>query len=1723
MIGNKTWLKIIVMGLVVIPSLAISATGMDFWMDKIEGIWLTKSNQTTNQIDRDNLNPEIIFEDSFANNAAGWVFSLSSINNWLAGFPSQYLEEGDSNTGLYISSNGRDFTYSNSVSGISHAYKTFQIPEGVDKINISFDWIAGGYAIFDATTSSFIQKDYMKVWLVPAAYTPRADQAITVENSQGIHIGNQYYSQNEWILRREAIHVELGALADQEVKIVFEWVTHGEGSGRVPVAVRQLVIHDITCRAVEQFPFLENFSAQSTTRDCWTILDANEDDFTWKYKDVEVYDPNTQTYVQFTVASIETDGRNGANDDWLISPTFRLSGNQRLRYSYRVHSSLHPNDFRVVFSTSGRDMANFTNTLVPLTTYNNETYQEEILELRGENGAMFTGDITFAWHVPSGGSEGWELMIRDVVVEDIPLCSLPEEIAVTTTQMDTAEVHWTTEMDIHEAEVAVQLANSGIPTQGERVTHADYTANGLISNTAYEVYIRSICMENGVEIYSEWVGPVLFRTPLEPVDLPYVEDFEDNPIWGVSNDTTNQWVIGSAVHNGGTKALYISNNQGEDNQYSIDLAQVSHYYKDIMIPSTAIDLEVVLDWRNVGERGSDDFRIWLVPIAFTPEAGQRITVSNSRGIQLDRNQFYDQEAFSTVVIEREVTRYAGQTMRLILEWKNNGGVGNQPPAAIDNLKLQVTHCVKPTRVTVNQITQNTAEIAWRNATDVEQYDIYVTSNALEPNEATVPTYAGVTNPYTVQNLLPNTRYYVWVRSACSATNKSLWIGGQNFITQQIPAILPFEDQFENEFSWSTTIEAANTWEVGTAVHNGGTRALYISDDEGVSYHSNTSESAVAHVYRDIVIPEGIEELTITYDWLVEGMVMQQVPIDYFRLIKTTLDVIPTSDEEIDTDFDGQVIGRSYYTHSEGWQTEVVTVDVSANQGETIRLIFEWINYVTDGDQLPAAIDNFSVKASSCQSPTKAKAEIVRFTNNIRLSWVPQGNETQWEVYIAYHGSTPPTATTGGIMVEETPTYLIENVEEGQYFVYYVRAICRDENGENKTAWVGPISFSYFIPPVCADLDGGVDGMPNAEDDRYIICEDGIVKKTLRAQYYDIKKTNDYLVESIEYNSPFPFIGGDMVTLREDDQWSEVIDLGFDFCFYGISYNKVLISTNGTITFSIQDEIEDGHYEPEGWSEWEFNQSIPYPSEGEDAPFLNAVFGVMQDLDPRFSPEDHSVNYQIVGAFPCRALVFNIYHLGLYDMDYDPEDIEGSTQTSQIILYEGTNIIEVYVKNRPVLPDEPGRHNQGNGVIGIQNADGTVAHYPGMYPGDTINRNTGDWVTTNEAWRFTPKGDSSVEFTWLKDGVPFSTDEVIDVDITSSVTYTARARYEVCEGNELVIERVFNFIKDDFDLSELTDYQVCGSVNDPGNSVEINLVDTTEKIVALIGEANLDNYTIEYYEDADLTQPLGEIIQVQRTKRVYVKLFNKTTQCIKTGAFNAVRIQPIVTSEFKTIEACERLELPSLKEGERYFTEENGQGREYVAGEIYEIMGASTLYIYKKGEGDCFGQSKVDFLIYEPIVADVIENQFIQCGSFILPERSEGNTYYTKPNGEGVILAAGTEIILPMTVYIYAKNGSDQVYCFDESSFDITYEDCPIPKGFSPNGDGINDTFDLTQHGISKIQVFNRYGIEVYAHGMGYTNQFDGKDKSGNKLPAGTYYYIVISHGKQRTGWVQLNY
>ena len=84
-------------------------------------------------------------------------------------------------------------------------------------------------------------------------------------------------------------------------------------------------------------------------------------------------------------------------------------------------------------------------------------------------------------------------------------------------------------------------------------------------------------------------------------------------------------------------------------------------------------------------------------------------------------------------------------------------------------------------------------------------------------------------------------------------------------------------------------------------------------------------------------------------------------------------------------------------------------------------------------------------------------------------------------------------------------------------------------------------------------------------------------------------------------------------------------------------------------------------------------------------------------------------------------------------------------------------------------------------------------------------------------------------------------------------------------------------------------------------------------------------------------------------------------------------------------------------------------------------------------------------------------------------------------------------------------------CTTEVSFTIgAITEIEIPNGFSPNGDGLNDTWVIKNLALlyprCRVTVYNRWGSPVF-ESYGYTSAWDGTF-NGKRLPDGTYYCIL---------------
>lgn len=106
--------------------------------------------------------------------------------------------------------------------------------------------------------------------------------------------------------------------------------------------------------------------------------------------------------------------------------------------------------------------------------------------------------------------------------------------------------------------------------------------------------------------------------------------------------------------------------------------------------------------------------------------------------------------------------------------------------------------------------------------------------------------------------------------------------------------------------------------------------------------------------------------------------------------------------------------------------------------------------------------------------------------------------------------------------------------------------------------------------------------------------------------------------------------------------------------------------------------------------------------------------------------------------------------------------------------------------------------------------------------------------------------------------------------------------------------------------------------------------------------------------------------------------------------------------------------------------------------------------------------------------------------------------------------------------IYSLNITNQYGCQLTKEIEVTRNICFIPNVITPNNDAANESLNLSGFGVSKLEIYNRWGRKVYEKND-YVDEWYGQNMSGGLLPDATYYYIIkLSTTETKTGWIFLS-
>lgn len=172
------------------------------------------------------------------------------------------------------------------------------------------------------------------------------------------------------------------------------------------------------------------------------------------------------------------------------------------------------------------------------------------------------------------------------------------------------------------------------------------------------------------------------------------------------------------------------------------------------------------------------------------------------------------------------------------------------------------------------------------------------------------------------------------------------------------------------------------------------------------------------------------------------------------------------------------------------------------------------------------------------------------------------------------------------------------------------------------------------------------------------------------------------------------------------------------------------------------------------------------------------------------------------------------------------------------------------------------------------------------------------------------------------------------------------------------------------------------------------------------------------------------------------------------------------------------------------------------------------YTYTDPNG-CVGSVSYVITVHELPVISAGPDKFIYLGeNTTLDATGEGNytyvwtpdTYLDNPN------IPNPNVLVPLFTTTYVVTATDAWGCqnTDEATVFVDFNtpiEGLVPNTFTPNGDGINDTWVipiLEYFPNNTVQVYNRWGGEVFKA----ENYSTGTAWNGSDLPEGTYFWVI---------------
>ena len=701
-----------------------------------------------------------------------------------------------------------------------------------------------------------------------------------------------------------------------------------------------------------------------------------------------------------------------------------------------------------------------TTTFVALDTMNFTTYTktERMFASVAGLGLPEGTRMAFRFHqINSANLTSW--YIDDVTVSLIPDCAAPtaNSVSISNLTESSAAVSFVDDYESHDTwEIYYKPVDSEDDYTVMEVSNQNGNLiEGLESNTTYTVYVKTVC--SGIPGDNQ-TDAVTFTTTTIPTSLPMQVDFEDtdeNSQWVLVNGTqNNKWYIGvptdeeSDVNTTeeGTKGLYISNDQGITNSYSSTTSRV-YAYRDILIPDGTTEIKLSFDWKAMGGSAKNEFiRVyWFDPSVVTLTAGNNpptvdgvnydaASQPGNYGSAGSEHWLSQQNTWQHHEMLISSDQFEGmgdgdKVYRLVFHWRNTYYSSN-PPAAVDNIKLEEVTCSTPIDLEVSNIEENSANISWSGEAD--SYEVILTANG------TSTTYTTEDTSLSLEDLLSSTNYEVAVRAFCG-TDSSMLSQTVTFKTS-CGAITIFP--YSNDFETYSMMDGSNYIDCWSRLTSNPEHYVYANAQFNHTAGGNAALEFhfTPACYTMAIMPKIGENISIQ-DLLAEFYARK-------NSINVSFDVGVMTDPSDATTF--VVVESINFANTSEWELHTVLFDQYVGEGRYIAFRSNdaaMTSYVMDD-----LVVDYSSTPVECTTPIALAVNIITETA-ATATWTAGGEETAWKLQ---YKTAAATSWGSEIDVITTPSYQMTGLTAGTEYQVRVKAVCGEGD---ESQWTEAFAFT----------------------------------------------------------------------------------------------------------------------------------------------------------------------------------------------------------------------------------------------------------------------------------------------------------------------------------------------------------------------------------------------------------------------------------------------------------------------------------------------------------------------------------------------------------------------------------------------------------------------------------------------------------------------------------------